>query len=69
MWRSSRMLDHIHFLACMYIMMWLTKKEKHVLMIEAKFDDFHYEKLCMWQLDYPTTKATKQLIYNSMEIQ
>jgi hypothetical protein len=24
----------------------------------------HYEKLCLQQLDYPITKAPKQLIYN-----
>jgi hypothetical protein len=43
----------------MYIIMWATKKEEHALMIEAKLDDFHYEKLCLWQLDYPTTRAPK----------
>jgi hypothetical protein len=37
-------------------------------MIEAELDDFHYENLCMWQLNYPTTKAPKQLIYNYIAI-
>jgi hypothetical protein len=27
-------------------------------------NNLQYEKLCLWQLDYPTTKAPKQLIYN-----
>jgi hypothetical protein len=34
-------LDQNHFPMCMYITMWATKKEVHVLMIEAKLDDFH----------------------------
>jgi hypothetical protein len=30
--------------------------------------NYHYEKLCLRQLNYPTTKAPKKLIYNYIAI-
>jgi hypothetical protein len=38
---QPKMLDPIHFLACMYITMWVAKKEEHAWMIEVKLDNFH----------------------------
>ncbi len=34
------MLDQIHFSVCMYITMWVAKKEEYAQMIEAKLNDF-----------------------------
>jgi hypothetical protein len=36
--------------------------------LPLKAKNSHYEKLCPQQLDYPTTKAPKQLIYNYISI-
>jgi hypothetical protein len=37
---QPRLLDQIHFPACMYIIIWVVKKDEHAWMVVIKLDDF-----------------------------
>lgn len=52
------MLNQIHFPVCMYTTMWAAKKEEHIWMIGAKFDNFC--RLNWNTIDLPTIK---EIIY------
>lgn len=56
---QSALLDQIHFLVCMYITMWASKKEEHAWMIEAKLDDY-----CWFNWNTSNLPIVKEIIYS-----
>ncbi len=52
------MLDQIHLPMCMYITMWVTKKEEHAWMIKAKLDN-----LCQFDWNTIDLLVVKEVIY------